>query len=338
MIRKILAIDGGGILDIRFLPYLLKLSQRYDKQNIDILSLFDTFTGVSSGSIMASAFALREKMLQSIAEFDPELIASALKQLNADYSEDEIEKITKKLKKMKLSNCSSIIISMLIVIFERESPNIFYRTNARKIFSLNGLLFSKYGGNKKNVFDKYFDFKFKDIPSDRTLVIKSIDLSKVNVQIYTNCVTKFKNNIFVNNPEQSISETINFSSNAPAFFPFDNMTDGGIILNTSILEQLFLFDKDDLTIFKLSETVEPVKKITFDGIIGWLFQAINFYFYENSILENLLKYKYQNNIYIASIPTGQYQIDDVKNIQGIKQIGMNFSTKPAVEFINSKLK
>ena len=64
MIRKILAINGGGILDVSFLTFMLKLSKYYDKKNIDLLSLFDTFSGVSSGSIVASTFALREQILQ----------------------------------------------------------------------------------------------------------------------------------------------------------------------------------------------------------------------------------------------------------------------------------
>jgi patatin-like phospholipase/acyl hydrolase len=54
MIRKILAINGGGILDVAYLSYMLKLSKYYDKKNIDVLSLFNTYSGVSSGSIIAT--------------------------------------------------------------------------------------------------------------------------------------------------------------------------------------------------------------------------------------------------------------------------------------------
>ena len=92
MIRKILAINGGGILDVSFLTFMLKLSKYYDKKNIDLLSLFDTFSGVSSGSIVASTFALREQMLQRIATSSPDIIESALEKINPDYSKDEVSK------------------------------------------------------------------------------------------------------------------------------------------------------------------------------------------------------------------------------------------------------
>ena len=62
MIRHILAINGGGIRDVSFLTFMLKLSKYYDKKNIDLLSLFDTFSGVSSGSIVASIFALMRSL------------------------------------------------------------------------------------------------------------------------------------------------------------------------------------------------------------------------------------------------------------------------------------
>ena len=39
MIRKILAINGGGITDVAYLTYMLKISKHYDKKNIDILNI-----------------------------------------------------------------------------------------------------------------------------------------------------------------------------------------------------------------------------------------------------------------------------------------------------------
>ena len=63
MIRKILAITGGGVKDVAFLTYMLRISKYYDNKGIDVLTLFDTFSGVSSGSIIASTFVLREKFL-----------------------------------------------------------------------------------------------------------------------------------------------------------------------------------------------------------------------------------------------------------------------------------
>ena len=340
MIRKILAINGGGIRDVAFLSFMLKLSKYYDKKNIDVLSLFDTFSGVSAGSIVASAFALREQFLQNVATSSPDIIESALKKINPDYSDNDITKTIKKIKRMKIANCSSIVISTLIVILETKGSNIFYRTTLRKIVSIDGLLFSKYGDNKKKVFDEYFDFTLSDVPEGRTLVIKALDIPTISVKIYTNYKTSIKNNIFISEPEQSISEAIDFSSNAPTYFPYNKMSDGAIILNTSLLEQLFLFQDDDLRIFKLSNLITPsTKKIFFDGLIGWLIPLFHVTLnYENQFFRDLLKYKYQKNICIVNFDFTKYNIDDVKKISEIKDIGENVSLKPAIKFIDNKLK
>ena len=156
MIRKILAINGGGIKDVGYLTYMLKLSKYYDKKNIDILNLFNTFSGVSSGSIISSTFALREKFLQNIATRYPSIIKSALKKINPEHSKNEMLDIIKNLKKMTVTNCSSIVIATLVIVFEEEMSNIFNRSTFRKIVSINGLIFSKYDDNKKHIFDKYF--------------------------------------------------------------------------------------------------------------------------------------------------------------------------------------
>ena len=69
------------------------------------------------------------------------------------------------------------------------------------------------------------------------------------------------------------------------------MIDGGIILNTSLLEQIFIFKKDDLTIFKLNDIVQPYikKNIVFDGILGWVYPLLKMGIidgYENAIFKD----------------------------------------------------
>jgi hypothetical protein len=110
--------------------------------------------------VIASSFVLREKFLQNIAKRDPDIIASALKKINAEYSKNEILNIIKNLKKMTITNCSSIVIATLLKILEKEGHNIFNKSTLRKIASMNGLLFSKYNDNKKRIFDKYIDFMY----------------------------------------------------------------------------------------------------------------------------------------------------------------------------------
>jgi hypothetical protein len=339
MIRRILAINGGGIRDVSFLTFMLKLSKYYDKKNIDVLSLFDTFSGVSSGSIVASAFALREQLLQRIAKSNPRVIESALEKINPHYSKDKVSKIIKKLIRMKIVNCSSIVISTMIVFFETEGPHIFYRTTLRKIVSVDGLLFSKYGDTKKKILDKYLDFTISDVPKGRTIVIKSLDVPNITVKIYTNYVTTIKNNIYISNIEQSISEAIDYSSNAPTYFPYNKMSDGGIILNTSLLEQLFLFQDDDLRIFKLNNLISPsTKTIFFDGLIGWVLPILNISInYENKFFRDLLKYKYKKNICIIDFDISNYSIDDINKISELEHIGEKISLNPAIKFIDNKL-
>ena len=340
MIRNILAINGGGINDVAYLTYMLKISKHYDKKNIDILSLFNTFSGVSSGSMIVAAFALREKMLQNIAKCNPDIVISALKKINAEYSKKEILNIVKNLKKMTVTNCSSIVIATLIVLFEEESSNIFNRSTLRKIASINGLLFSKYNDNKKHVLDKYFDFTLKDVPVNRTLVIKSINVKNIKVQIYTNYVTSTKNNFLVSDPDQSVSQALDFSTNAPVYFPFNKMIDGGFILDTALLEQIFIFKNDDLVIFKLSDIIKPYikKNIVFDGFLGWAYPLLKIGIgYENEIFKELLKFKYQEKIHISEFDFTKYSLDDINNISKIENIGKKKSLKHAIGFIDKQL-
>lgn len=342
MIRKILAINGGGIKDVAYLTYMLKLSKYYDKKNIDILTLFNTFSGVSSGSIISSTFALREKFLQNIAKRYPNIIKSALKKINPEYSKNEILDIIKNLKKMTVTNCSSIVIATLVIIFEKEMSNIFNRSTFRKIVSINGLLFSKYDDNKKNVFDKYLNFTLKDVPVNRTLVMKSIDITKIKTQIYTNYVTSEKNDFLISDPDQSISKAIHFSTNAPTYFPSNKIIDGGVILNTSLLEQIFFFKNDDLTIFKLADIIKPSikKNIVFDGIIGWIYPLLKIGIidgYENEILTDLIKFKYQEKFHYSEFDFTKYSLDDTNNISKIENIGKKKSLNSAIQFIDNIL-
>jgi len=341
MIRKILAINGGGIFDVAYLSYMLKLSKYYDKKNIDVLSLFNTYSGVSSGSIIATSFALREKFLQNIAKRKPNRIISALKKVNPEYSKNECLDIIENLKKMKVTNCSSIIIATLLIFFQTEVSNIFNRSTFRKIVSVNGILFSKYDDSKKHIFDEYFNFTLKDVPDGRTLVIKSIDVTKIKLQVYTNYVTSEKNDFLINNPNESISKAIHFSTNAESFFPFNKMIDGSTVLNTSLLEQVFFFKNDDLVIFKLSDIIKPfIKNIVFDGILGWAYPLFKIGIidgYENEIFKELLKFKYQEKIHISEFDFTNYQIDAINKFSEIENIGQKKSVKSATEFIDNIL-
>jgi len=340
MIRKILAITGGGVKDVAFLTYMLRISKYYDNKSIDFLTLFDTFSGVSSGSIIASTFVLREKFLKNIAKHNPQIIAFALHKINSNYSKDEKMDIIKRLQAMTITNCSSIVIATLITVFEKKSSEIFHRSILRKIVGINGLLFSKYDNNKKNFFNQYYNFTLNDIPDGRILVIKSINIKKIKVNIYTNYITSTKNDFIINDVNQSISEAIHQSTNAPTYFPYNNMIDGGIVLNTSLLEQIFMFKNDDLVVFNLNnDSNKPLREnIIFDGLIGWLYPLLNIGIgYETNILNDLLKFKYQEKIHISNFDLAEYSIDDTRNISKLENIGKKKPLNRAVTFIDREL-
>lgn len=340
MIRKILAITGGGVKDVAFLTYMLRISKYYDNKSIDFLTLFDTFSGVSSGSIIASTFVLREKFLKNIAKHNPQIIAFALHKINSNYSKDEKMDIIKRLQAMTITNCSSIVIATLITVFEKKSSEIFHRSILRKIVGINGLLFSKYDNNKKKFFNQYYNFTLNDIPDGRILVIKSINIKKIKVNIYTNYITSTKNDFIINDVNQSISEAIHQSTNAPTYFPYNNMIDGGIILNTSLLEQIFMFKNDDLVVFNLNnDSNKPLREnIIFDGLIGWLYPLLNIGIgYETNILNDLLKFKYQEKIHISNFDLAEYSIDDTRNISKLENIGKKKPLNRAVTFIDREL-
>ncbi len=343
MIRKILAITGGGVKDVVFLTYMLRISKYYDNKGIDVLTLFDTFSGVSSGSIIASTFVLREKFLKNIAKHNPQIIAFALHKINSNYSKDEKMDIIKRLQAMTITNCSSIVIATLVTLFEKKSSEIFHRSIRsilRKIVGINGLLFSKYDDNKKKFFNEYFDFKLKDIPDGRTLIIKSINIKTIKVNIYTNYITSTKNDFIINDVNQSISEAIHFSTNSPTYFPFNNMIDGSTILNTSLLEQTFMFKNDDLVVFNLNnDSNKPLREnIIFDGLIGWVYPLLNIGIgYETNILNDLLKFKYQEKIHISNFDLAEYSIDDTRNISKLENIGKKKPLNRAVTFIDREL-
>ena len=340
MIRKILAITGGGVKDVAFLTYMLRISKYYDNKSIDFLTLFDTFSGVSSGSIIASTFVLREKFLKNIAKHNPQIIAFALHKINSNYSKDEKMDIIKRLQAMTITNCSSIVIATLITVFEKKSSEIFHRSILRKIVGINGLLFSKYDNNKKNFFNQYYNFTLNDIPDGRILVIKSLNIKKIKVNIYTNYITSTKNDFIINDVNQSISEAIHQSTNAPTYFPYNNMIDGGIILNTSLLEQIFMFKNDDLVVFNLNnDSNKPLREnIIFDGLIGWLYPLLNIGIgYETNILNDLLIFKFQEKIHISNFDLAEYSIDDTRNISKLENIGKKKPLNRAVTFIDREL-
>jgi len=95
MVFKILSMEGGGILAIKFIIALLKISKELDKRKIDLLNHFNVFSGVSSGAIITSVLALRENILKNIVINDLAMFNDILRE--SGYNEKDWNRIRDKI-------------------------------------------------------------------------------------------------------------------------------------------------------------------------------------------------------------------------------------------------
>lgn len=59
--------------------------------------------------------------------------------------------------------------------------------------------------------------------------------------------------------------------------------------------------------------------------------------YENEILKDLIKFKYQENFHYFEFDFTKYSIDDINKISEIENIGKTKSLKSAIKFIDNIL-
>lgn len=317
---KILSIEGGGILGVKFLIGLLKLSKEYDKKNIDLLNIFDVFTGVSSGAIISSGLALRERILANIAKTDDKLITDIL--IRCGYPQKDFKMIKQKLINQKM-NCSTIIIEFLIHLFKNKAKEIFV-LNANRTSILN----SKYTGDKIKVFKKYINYDLKDIPKNRFLILKTFNVIDMCINVFSNFGKDNNGNKYSTN----VAEIIDWSSNAPTYFPNNGVQiDGGNFINSTFYSEKNLFKDHDFIIFSIGSKISKLKIPIKNQDYQWVGNLVNVLYNVGKQLDKLTNDKY----FHLGFDLKHYQLDDIDAIEEIIEVAHKIEIKEAMVFIEN---
>ena len=321
--RNILSINGGGIKDFSFLYILLRLSEKYAKDNKEFFNKFSVFSGVSSGSIIASVLALREKILENMEK------------------SDEYEQFKKYWNNDIGSNISVKISKFLIYIYNVNRYNIFNRTFLYRILSLDGYLFSKYQDGKAEFFKKYLDYTLSDIPKNRVLVVKSYNLMDKTMNIFTNTknINEIPQNFNGNKLTQKVWEFIDYSTATPTFFFTPNsQIDGGTLINDALTCDLLLFGNEQTKILNLNSTLSNESVPFFNGNIGWIIRLIPIWInYPYAIQDEILQYKKGKNIFFQKVNINNYSLDSISqsDLDGLKEIGLKENLTELIKFYNT---
>lgn len=322
MLYKVLSIEGGGILGVKFLIGLLKISLEYDKKNIDLLNLFNVFTGVSSGAIISGGLALREKILSNIAKTDDALMTDIL--LKCGYQQKDLKNIKQKIISQK-QNCSTIILQFLIHLFKNKSGEIFV-PNKNKLTMMD----SKYTDDKLKVFKKYLNYDLKEIPKGRILILKTFNLTDLCINVFSNYGNDNNGNIHSTN----VAEIIHWSSNAPTYFPNNGVqVDGGNFINSTFYSEKKLFGDNDLIIFSVGSKISKLKIPIPHQEYQWVNSVINVLYNVGKQIDKITNNKY----YHLAFDLKHYQLDDINIIDEIIEVAQQIDIKPGILFIENHI-
>jgi len=321
MLYKLLLIEGGGILGVKFLVGLLKLSIEYEKKNIDFLSLFDVFSGVSSGAIIASGLALREKILSNIAKNDDKLMTQILNECG--YDKNKNNTIKNKLLNQKMP-CSTIIIRFLIYLFRNRINDIFV-VNKNKMRITD----SRYTDDKYKIFKNYINYDLKDLPKNRYLIIKTFNLLEMNINVFSNFGDNNGNKYSTN-----IAEIVHWSSNAPTYFPNNGVQiDGGNFISSVYYSEKKLFKENDLIIFSVGSRISKLNLPIEDQNFKWINNVVNIAYNIGKQIDKITNDKY----YHLGFDLKKYQLDDCHLIEEIIQVAHEININDAYEFIEKHI-
>lgn len=320
MLYKLLLIEGGGILGVKFLVGLLKLSIEYEKRNIDFLNLFDVFSGVSSGAIIASGLALREKILANIVKTDDKLITNILNECG--YDKNQYKTIKNKLLNQKMP-CSTIIIRFLINLFRNRINDIFVvNKNRVKITD------SKYTDDKYKILKNYINYDLKDLPKNRYLIIKTFNLLEMNINVFSNFGDDNNGNKYSTN----IAEMVHWSSNAPTYFPNNGVQiDGGNFISSVYYSEKKLFKENDLIILSIGSRISKLNLPIEDQNYKWINNVVNIAYNIGKQIDKMTNDKY----YHLGFDFKKYQLDDCHLIEEIIQAANEININNALDFIEN---
>ena len=313
MIFKILSVEGGGILAIKFLIGLLKISKEFDKEKKDLFSYFNVFSGVSSGAIISSVICLREKILQNIARNDSKLFGIILRE--SGYS--DVKVIRDKILKNSM-NCSTLILNFLIYFFKEKGKEIF-EVNKEE----NG---TKYTDKKREIFKKYINYSLKDIVKNRYLICKAFNLKDLKIDYFTN----LEKNSYTNN----IAEIIDWSSNAPTYFPNNGVhIDGGNFINSVYYTERGLFRDGDMVIFSVGSRVSKIRLPFLDEEYNWIKTAVNVLYNVGKQIDKMVNDKY----YQLQFDFKDYQLDDIGKIDEIIKSANEVFVDDGIDFLRENI-
>lgn len=322
MLYKLLLIEGGGILGVKFLVGLLKLSIEYEKKNIDFLSLFDVFSGVSSGAIIASGLALREKILRNIAKNDDKLISYILNECG--YDKNQHKNLKNKLINQKME-CSTIIIRFLIYLFRNRINDIFV-VNKKRVRITD----SKYTDDKYKILKNYINYDLKDLPKNRYLIIKTFNLLEMNINVFSNFGVDNNGNKYSTN----IAEIVHWSSNAPTYFPNNGVQiDGGNFISSVYYSEKKLFKENDLIILSIGSRISKLNLPIEDQNLKWINNVVNIAYNIGKQIDKITNNKY----YHLGFDFKKYQLDDCHLIDEIIKVAHEIDINNALEFIEKNI-
>ena len=318
---KILALEGGGILAINFLIGLRKLSVEFDKQKKDLLDYFDVYSGVSSGAIIAAAFAVREKVLSHLLKIDESLMNEIL--FMSRVPKCKFQEWKKRIREHK-QKCSTLIINLLIYIFRNKSQDIFELNDPSNQLPIIG---TKYTNKKYYLFKKYIDFNMKDIPNKRILVVKTFNLKELKIDIfsnYQNLGSKYSRNI---------ADIVDWSSNAPTYFPNNGVhVDGGNFINSSFLTEKQIFTGKDLIFFSIGSKFSKIN-LPLNEEYKWFQNLVNVFYNLGKQIDKITNDKY----FHLSFDFKNYHLDDFQLLPEICQNAENIDISNAIQFIHNHI-
>lgn len=317
MICKLLSIEGGGILAIKFLIGLLKISREYDRRGIDFLDFFNVFTGVSSGAIIASGLALRERILGDLVRRDEKLMDYLLKESGYDLNS------FRSLKRMLLDGrmkCSTLIVNFLIYLFKNKSGEIFVLNKNR-----NRLIEPKYTDDKIKIFKKYINYDLKDVPQGRYLILKTFNLIEMNINLFSNHKGNNGNKYSTN-----IAEIVHWSSNAPTYFPNNGIhLDGGNFINSAFYSEKKLFENDDIIIFNIGSKVSKLQLPINNQEYQWVSNIVNIFYNVGKQLDIITNDKYHH----LGFDFKNYQLDDISEINTFIKLAEEINIESSINFL-----
>jgi len=318
MLMKILSIEGGGILGVKFLIGLLKISKEYDKRKIDLFNLFNVFTGVSTGAIIAAGISFRERILMNLLKRDERLFNLIMEKM--DYDKKNWKDIKQKIILGKF-DCSTMIIHFLIYLFKNMGKDIFVLNQNRVSVTC-----PKYLGCKKDIFKKYIDYDLKDLLKNRYLIIKTFNIVEMNINIFSNYGNSNGNKYSTN-----IAEIIDWSSNAPTFFPNNGIQiDGGNFINSAFYSEKKLFENQDLIIFSVGSKISKLKIPFLNDQMPIIGQLVNVAYNIGKQIDKIAHDRY----YHLGFDFKNYQLDDYMIIDEIIEKANEIQIESAILFLD----